>query len=62
MEYLTPKQVGNRLQVTEWTVKRWLRDGELKGVRLGRGGAWRTTEADVARFLEESTESKVKAA
>ncbi len=62
MQYLTVDEVATRLKVSSWTVKRWLRDGELKGVRLGKNGPWRTSEEDLARFLEESTPSKGKAA
>ncbi len=62
MEYLTVEEVSDRLKVSPWTVKRWLRDGELKGVRLGKNGPWRTTDADLDRFLEESTQGKETAA
>ncbi len=58
MQYLTAEEVGERLKVSPWTVKRWLRDGELRGVRLGKNGPWRTTEDDLSAFLEESTKGK----
>ncbi len=62
MEYLTVEEVGDRLKVSTYTVKRWLREGELRGVRLGRNGPWRTTDDDVRAFLEESTQTKTVAA
>ncbi len=62
MQYLTVEEVGESLKVSSYTVKRWLRDGELAGVRLGRNGPWRTTEDDVRAFLEESRQTKTVAA
>ncbi len=49
--YLTPAQVAERLQVTEFTVYKWLRAGELRSVKLGR--LWRISEGDLAEFLGE---------
>jgi excisionase family DNA binding protein len=40
---LTPRQVAERLTVSESTVRRWLVTGELEGERLG--GRYRITEA-----------------
>jgi len=62
MEYLTVEEVGERLKVSTYTVKRWLREGELAGVRLGRNGPWRTTEDDIRAFLKESRQPKTVAA
>ena len=36
---LTPEQIAERLQVVERTVYRWLNEGRLEGVKLGR--LWR---------------------
>lgn len=35
-EYYTVQQVAEKLQVTEKTVYRWVRDGELAAQRMGR--------------------------
>jgi excisionase family DNA binding protein len=48
--YFTVQQVAERLQVNEQTVRRWLREGTLAGVRLA--GQWRMTDADVREFIE----------
>lgn len=48
--YFTAQQVAERLQVNEQTVRRWLRSGELHGVRLA--GSWRITETDLKAFLD----------
>lgn len=36
-EYLTIKEVGARLRVSEGTVRRWIRAGKLAAVRPGGG-------------------------
>ena len=48
--YFTAQQVAERLQVNEQTVRRWLRSGELHGVRLA--GSWRITETALKAFLD----------
>ncbi len=47
---LTPAQVAERLQNHERTVTRWLRDGYLRGFKLGK--EWRIAPADLSAFLE----------
>ncbi len=47
---LTPVQVAGRLQIHERTVTRWLRDGYLRGFKLGK--EWRIAPADLSAFLE----------
>jgi excisionase family DNA binding protein len=47
----TAQEVAALLRVDEATVRRWLRDGELAGLRVGR--AWRTSESALQVFLEE---------
>ena len=48
---LTPAQVAERLQNHERTVTRWLRDGYLRGFKLGK--EWRISPADLNAFMEE---------
>lgn len=45
-------QIAERLQVTEETVRRWLRSGELPGRNFGGRTGYRIREADVNAFLE----------
>lgn len=42
---LTPNQVAEILQVHPDTVVRWLRDGTLKGIKVG--GLWRIRARDL---------------
>ena len=48
---LTPAQVAGRLQIHERTVTRWLRDGYLRGFKLGK--EWRIAPADLQSFMDE---------
>ena len=47
----TPEEVAERLQLSEQTVRRWLREEKLKGVKLG--SKWRIRERDIQELLKE---------
>jgi excisionase family DNA binding protein len=52
---LTVEEVAERLQVSEWTIRDWLRSGRLKGSRMGgRKLGWRIRPAELDRFITES--------
>jgi excisionase family DNA binding protein len=48
-EWLTPAEVAQRLKVNEQSVRKWLRDGKLRGSLLGR--VWRVSPAAVTEFM-----------
>ena len=51
---LTVKDVADRLQVPEDTVRVWLRQGRLRGIRPGgKKTGWRVTESDLGQFLDQ---------
>ena len=50
---LTPEEVGKRLAVAPKTVRDMLREGKLKGRKLG-GKLWRVREADLDEFIREN--------
>jgi excisionase family DNA binding protein len=54
MGMLTVREVAERLRASEKTVRRWLKEGKLRGVRPGgtRLG-WRIPEEEVARLLDK---------
>ncbi len=49
---LTPLDVAKRLQMNERTVTQWLRNGHLRGFKVGK--EWRVSELDLDAFLEAS--------
>ena len=54
---LTPEQVAERLAVTPNTVRGWLRNGMLKGVKMGNK-VWRVREEVLEAYIcnEQSVE------
>ena len=48
--YRTVKEVAGLLKVSEVTVRRWIRDGELRAIDIGKG--WRIGPGDLRAFLE----------
>ncbi len=51
--YLTPSQVAYYLKVNERTVTRWLREGYLRGYKVGK--IWRISPKDIQRFIERQS-------
>lgn len=50
-EWLTVQQVAERLQVHEETVRRWIRDGALPVLDLGKKAGYRISEDDLAAYI-----------
>lgn len=48
-ELFKPDEAAKRLSVTSKSVRRWLRTGRLKGVRVG--GRWRIRQGDLDDFI-----------
>jgi excisionase family DNA binding protein len=48
---LNPEQIAARLQVSEYTALKWLRQGRIKGRKLGK--FWRVRESDLEAFINE---------
>ena len=53
-EFLTVTEVAAKLKISPYTVRRWLRDGKLKGKMMGgdRGG-YRVSASEVNRFMAD---------
>lgn len=49
-QLLTPAEVAEILQVDEQTVRRYLREGKLRGLRIGN--RWRVDQADLEAFIQ----------
>ncbi len=50
---LTTEQVASILQVHPFTILKFIKEGKLKGIKLGR--VYRIKESDVREFIEERT-------
>jgi excisionase family DNA binding protein len=50
--FLTVDDVALELKVNADTVRRWLRNGALKGTLLSRQAGYRIERAELERFLE----------
>lgn len=50
--YLTPEEIGQRLNVSGWTVRRWIKDGLLEGYRVG--GRLRVSEEAYEAFKPDA--------
>ena len=49
----TVQELTEKLQVHENTILNWLKQGELRGIRLGRKAGWRIRASELERFLTE---------
>ena len=52
-KYYTPEQIAQLLQVNVVTVHRWLRNGKLKSVKLGR--LWRVSSKNLEELVHSET-------
>ena len=49
--FLTPQEVSNILRVSVYTVRRWIKEGDLPAYKVGRG--WRISESDIDDWLNQ---------
>jgi excisionase family DNA binding protein len=50
---LTVVEVAEYFRVEPESVRRWLREGKLLGINLGRGPGWRIRVGDIEDFITE---------
>lgn len=50
---LTVAEVAEYFRVEPESVRRWLREGKLLGINLGRGPGWRIRLGDLEAFIAE---------
>jgi excisionase family DNA binding protein len=48
--YWTVEEIAENLKVDQETVRRWLQDGKLKGVKVGKN--WRVSTDALAEFIK----------
>ena len=60
MEFRTREEVAKYFRVHVRTVERWLRNGSLKGYKLGGGrtALWRIPKDEVEKFLAKHGNKK----
>ena len=58
--WFTVEEIVDLLKVHEQTVRRWLREGQLRGVLLGRKAGYRVRESDLEAFLETKDTMKTE--
>ena len=46
----TLDEVAKYFSVTKYTVRQWLRDGTLRGIKIGAGKYWRVSESALKEF------------
>jgi excisionase family DNA binding protein len=61
-EWLTVKEIASALKVTEETVRRWVREGELPALALGRKAGLRIRASDLQAFIAARYGQDLKAA
>lgn len=59
-EYLTVEETARRLKVDAETVRRWLREGTLRGQKFGR--VWRIPESELSLTPRETPRAAEAAA
>jgi len=52
MKYYSPEEISAQFSVKQATVRKWLREGKLKALKLG--GLWRISEDQLQEFIEGS--------
>ncbi len=52
-QLLTVPEVAEYLRVGSESTRRWLREGKLAGINLGRGSGWRIRRADLNQFVTD---------
>jgi len=50
---LTVREVSEYLRIGTESIRRWLREGKLSGINLGRGSGWRIRKSDLTQLLVE---------
>jgi excisionase family DNA binding protein len=49
-QYQTVQELAERLEVSEATIRQWIKSGELRAIDIGKG--WRIANTDLAHFLK----------
>lgn len=50
--FYTVADVANYLKLSELTIRKYLKEGKLHGVKIGR--TWRISDQDIKNFIKEN--------
>ena len=50
MKYYSPEEIGEQFNVKPGTVRKWIREGKLKALKLG--GLYRVSEENLQKFIK----------
>jgi len=59
--WLTVQEICDQLKVSDQTVRRWIKAGELRATNLGGKAGYRVRVTDMEAFLEQRREGKAAA-
>ncbi len=54
-EAITVNEAAEILRVSPQSVRRWLKDGHLKGSKVGKGKLWHLNRREVESYLKEES-------
>lgn len=52
---ITPEKAADRLSVSPVTIRKWLREGKLRGIKVF-GSGWRVREDEIDKFIDQTEE------
>ena len=56
--FFTPREVSELLRVSVYTVRRWIRQGDLPAYKVGRG--WRVSATAIDEWLNQHESTAVQ--
>lgn len=56
-KYITPQAIAEQLGVTSKTVREWLKDGEIVGIKVG--SSWRVHQSDFDKYIKHINQGTV---
>lgn len=52
MQFYSVEKAAEIMSVSAFMVRKWLRDGNLKGYKIGAGRLWRVTDEAIREFVQ----------
>jgi len=63
-QFLTIAEFAREFKISEWTARKWLREGKIRGQKIGGGKEWRISKNQIdyvrdLKYLEQSQYSQI---